>query len=133
MTGVLVSRLGEIARTSIEKGEQAVAKAALDVEASAKLHVVQNRTVDTGNMLGSIQAEPTGVLEAEVTAGVDYAHFVEFGTVHPARTYRVEGEGALQIQHVSKAYTIPARPFMTPAAEEVRPSFERAIRDIYDA
>ena len=79
----------------------AVAKAVFDVEAQAKTRAA----VDTGALRNSITGQITGDTEGQVTTGVDYAVYVEMGTVK-----------------------MPARPFMHPAADAVRPSFEAAIK-----
>lgn len=79
----------------------AVQKAVTDVEAQAKTRAA----VDTGAMRNSIHGSMIGDAEGQVTVGVDYAVFNEYGTVH-----------------------MPAQPFMHPAAEAVRPSFEAAIK-----
>jgi phage protein, HK97 gp10 family len=81
----------------------AVSKAVSDVEGHAKDHA----PVDTGALKNSIQGRSTGALSGEVGVGVEYGIFQEFGT-----------------------YKMAAQPFMTPAAEEVRPSFEAAMRRI---
>jgi HK97 gp10 family phage protein len=78
----------------------AVHKAVFDVEAQAKTRA----PVDTGALRASIHGEMTGDTEGQVTTGVDYAVFQEYGTRH-----------------------MPAHPFMTPAAEAVRPSFIAAV------
>ena len=77
-----------------------VDKALLDIEAHATLHAA----VDTGNMLGSINAHKTGPLSGEVEAAAYYSIYVELGTRRMA-----------------------AQPFMVPAAEVVRPAFIAAM------
>lgn len=85
-----------------ERGvKQAVAKATLSIESGAK----KRAPVDTGNLRSSIKGDVNG-FEGEVTAGAEYAPFVEFGTRHNA-----------------------SQPFVGPAAEEERPKFNQAIRE----
>lgn len=81
----------------------AVRKAAFDIEAAAKLAV----PVDTGALKSSIQTWFEGDLHAFIAPHMEYGHFVEFGT-----------------------YKMPARPYMTPAAEQVRPHFMGAMRNL---
>lgn len=79
----------------------AIRKAAFDVEGRAKV----NAPVDTGALRNSIQAKAeAGALEAEVVTGIEYAIHQEFGTGRMA-----------------------AQPFMIPAADAVRPDFEKAV------
>lgn len=83
------------------KAAVAVEKAAFDIEAHAKA----NAPVRTGFLRSSIVAEPTGnPLRWLVTAYAGYSQFVEYGTRNMA-----------------------AQPYMTPAAELVRPQLQRAI------
>jgi len=56
-----------------------------------------NAPVDTGALRASIDVTKTGSTAAQVTTGVDYAIYQEYGT-----------------------YKMPAHPFMTPAAEAER-------------
>lgn len=98
------NRLPEISAQMEARASQAVAKAAFDVEARAKAVV----PVDTGNLRSSIQTE-TNVLQATVSVGADYGIYVELGT-------RFMG----------------AQPFMTPAAEIVRPQFIEAMRQLVE-
>lgn len=85
----------------------AVAKAVADVEAQAKVRA----PVDTGALRNSIQGSMTGDTEGQVATGVNYAGYVEYGTRHAA-----------------------AQPYLTPAAEAVKPSFiaavEKAVGDL---
>lgn len=93
------NRLGTIAAGMRPKARALVAKAVADVEAQAKVRAA----VDTGALRNSIQGRMTGDTEGEVAVGVDYAIYQEYGT-----------------------RTMPAHPFLTPAAEAVRPAFEAA-------
>lgn len=96
-----VSQLPRIQAQMAPKAALAVAKAAHDVEAHAKAVA----PFDTGNLRSSIQARPAGFLEAHVVAQAEYAIYVEFGTSR-----------------------MGAQPYMTPAAEAVRPGFTAAIK-----
>lgn len=58
----------------------------------------------TGELVGSVGAEMVGEQEAMVGAGAAHAAMLEFGTVELA-----------------------ARPFLTPAAERMRPKFTEAM------
>lgn len=81
----------------------AVTRTVADVEAQAKTRAA----VDTGAMRNSIHGEMTGPTAGQVSTGVDYAVYQEYGTVH-----------------------MPAHPFMNPAADAARPGFEAAIRQV---
>lgn len=98
-----ISKLPSIAAGMEPRAALAVAKAAADVEAHAKAVV----PVDTGALRASIQARHVSALEAEVVAQQQYAIFVELGTSR-----------------------MGAQPYMTPAADTVRPSFLAAIARI---
>lgn len=87
---------------------------AINVDRQAK----KNAPVDTGRLRTSIHAIPTstfdretnvmtGDVEAAVATNVEYAPFLEFGTVK-----------------------IDARPFMFPAWESERPKYIEALRKI---
>jgi len=77
-----------------------VRNAASDIEAHAKAVV----PVDTKKLKNSIATEMTSATTAEVGPHTDYAVYVEYGT-----------------------YKMAARPYMTPAADRVRPSFILAM------
>lgn len=81
----------------------AVRKAALDVEAYAKTIV----PVDTGALKNSITTEFEGDFSATVAPHTEYDVYVEFGTRH-----------------------MSAQPYMTPAAEVVRPAFIDAMEQL---
>lgn len=106
MPGVTIkhNHLGKIAAASRSLLSQIVRKGAFDVEAHAEMLV----PVDTGALKASIQTEQTGDLSAAVTAGMDYAQHVEYGTTRA-----------------------PAQPYMTPAADAVRPGFIAAVKQVW--
>lgn len=95
------SRIPQVSAQVRRRAEQVVAKAALDIEAQAKMRA----PVDTGLLKNSIHVEPRSPLERNVSSPVHYSVYQEFGTRHMA-----------------------AQPYMTPAAEFVRPSFFAAMR-----
>lgn len=86
----------------IERARLAVAKVALDVEATAKTLA----PVDTGNLKNSISSEIDG-LTAEVSASTSYSDYVEYGTSRMA-----------------------AQPYMGPAFDEHAPNLEKALGQI---
>ena len=96
------NRIPQLKGKARERARLAVRKAAFDINAHAKAVV----PVDTGKLKGSIQME---ILDegdrALVGACAHYAPYVEFGT-----------------------YKMAAKPYLTPAVERVRPSFEAAMR-----
>lgn len=97
------NRFPDLVQKAPGRARELVKKAAYELEARAKTEV----PVDTGNLKNSISTsfENDG-LTGVVSTNVEYAAYVEFGTRRMA-----------------------ARPYMTPAAEQVRKSFERAVRD----
>lgn len=100
---VVSNRFPDLIRKAPDRARGLVKKAAFELEARAKTVV----RVETGNLKNSIRtsfenAGMTGV----VSTAVEYAAYVEFGTRRMA-----------------------ARPYMTPAAEQVRKSFERAVSE----
>lgn len=87
----LSNYLGKVADRTPEITENIVKTAAYKVERKAK----QKCPVDKGRLKGSITTKTQGI-EAEVGTNVEYATFIEYGTVKMA-----------------------AQPFMTPARQDV--------------
>ena len=99
-----------------------VTKTALDIEAGAKVAIQSSLATgrvygkhqasspgeapatDTGSLAASISVVDVSKLTKEVVAGADYAEVLELGGVH-----------------------MQARPFLSPAVEAVRTSFEAAV------
>lgn len=79
---------------------QAVAKAAADVEANAKT----DAPIDTGWLRNSIGMLQRGEADWMVGVGASYGRYVEFGT-----------------------YKVPARPFLMPAFEKTIPVLKKAL------
>lgn len=103
---VLFNRMPDVIRKAPQRAKEAVKKATFDVEAQAKTRV----RVDTGNLKNSLRSDfvsdgYTGI----VGTNVEYAAYVEFGTVR-----------------------MSARPYLTPAADAVRPSFIKAMESLVD-
>ncbi len=115
--------LPEVGERMLQTLDQIVRKAAFDIEAKAKAKA----PVDTGFLKSSIyvetahgstygkaggegngemlpEVEPPKKYQAIVAVGASYGVFIEFGTSR-----------------------MPAQPYLTPAAEEVRPEFEAAL------
>jgi HK97 gp10 family phage protein len=86
-----------------------VAKAALDIEAHTKKNIAAHGLIDTGAMLASVAARKLALLRWVVEVAAHYAIYHELGTRH-----------------------LPARPFLNPAAELVRPQFLGAARHLLD-
>lgn len=103
MPAYLTSRLPQIQAAARPKAQAAVQKTVMDVEAQAKGFAA----VDTGNMRALVQGSMTGDLSGEVNAGAHYSIYNEYGTSKMA-----------------------AQPFMTPAAESARGTFEQAMSQI---
>ncbi len=98
------NHLPQISAQMEDRASQVVRKAAFEVEKRAKEVV----PVDSGTLKGSIQTKADG-LQATVGVGAEYGIYVEMGT-----------------------YKMAAQPFMTPAAEAVRPAFYEAMRQILE-
>lgn len=94
------SRVPNVVAAVHAKAAAVTAKAAHDIEAGAK----STAPVDTGLLKNSISAHGDG-LSWVVQSPVEYSVFQEFGTSRMA-----------------------AHPYMTPAAERVRPSYVAAMR-----
>lgn len=91
------------ASSAVRSGlEQAIGAAGVATEGFAKGYAA----VDTGAMRGSIATQHSG-LTATVSAGTEYANYVEYGTVRAG-----------------------AQPFMRPGLEAARPGLEAAIRSL---
>ena len=75
---------------------------ALLVERRAKQIVVEKDIFDTGDLLGSITAEPPSGSAVVVVSGAEYSIYNEFGT-----------------------YRMAARPYMRPALDESAPEIGR--------
>jgi len=99
----LRNNLGVISEAVRARASEAVRKAALDIEAHAKV----NAPVDTGALRNSITTEEVDDLNQIVGTNVEYSIYQEFGTVK-----------------------MPAHPFLIPAAETVKPEFEKALREL---
>ena len=94
------NRFPEIMRKYPSLLDKVIRKTTFDVTAEA-----QNRApVDTGNLVMSIQPKKLGEFSWQVSTGVDYAAFVEFGTVK-----------------------MRAQPYFVPAIEFVKPSYVMAV------
>ena len=97
------NRFPEIAAKLPTETSAVVRKSAHDVEANAKAVV----PVDTGALKNSIDTTMESEFTAIVAPHTEYAVFVEFGT-----------------------HKMGAQPYMTPAAEIVRPAFEAAMKQL---
>jgi hypothetical protein len=83
-----------------------VGKTAMDVQATVQDNIRMHDLIDTGFMLNSVTARPTGAdLEWEVFVGAYYAIYHEFGTAF-----------------------LSATPFFIPAFRAHEMSFEEAVR-----
>ena len=102
---LVYNRLPEITAALRPKASQIVRKTALDIEAGAK----ERSRVDTGNMKNSWQTEMGDDLTAVVYNNVEYVIYHEYGTVR-----------------------MSAQPMATPAAEEARPGFVAAMKELFE-
>lgn len=102
---VVFNDFPKIAAALRPRAEAIVAKTAHDIEAGAKANVQAHNLIDTGNLLNSIRARRTGVAQWVVAVGADYGIYHEMGTRF-----------------------LPARPFLSPAAERAKPTFDASMR-----
>jgi HK97 gp10 family phage protein len=93
---IVFNRLHQLRSQMLAAVSGVVRGTALDVEARAK----DKAPVDTGALRASIKTETVNPLLAEVGTNIEYAAINEYGGAHH-----------------------PAQPYMTPAAEEARPTF----------
>lgn len=100
---IVFNKFPDLISRSPETAKTLVKKAAYEFEARAKLEC----PVDTGNLRNSIRTNfENGGMTGVISTNVEYAIYVEYGTRFMA-----------------------AKPYFTPAAEQVRQSFERAVKD----
>lgn len=100
---IVFNKFPDLISKSPAKAKELVEKAAFELEARAKIEV----PVDTGNLRNSIRTTfENGGMTGVVSTNVEYAAYVEYGTRFMA-----------------------AKPYFTPATEQVRASFERAVTD----
>lgn len=100
---IVYDRIPQVNQELARAVERVVAEAAREVEAAAK----RRAPVDTGALRNSIQAWHDTPYRWHIAPHVEYALYVEYGT----RRQR-------------------AQPYMTPAAEFVRPRFIDAMRGV---
>jgi HK97 gp10 family phage protein len=100
---IVYNHFPEIARKMPVACGRIVQETLFEIETFAKIVV----PVDTGALRASIQTEMDSQTSGSVFTNQEYAHFVELGT--------------------SK---MPARPYMTPAAEQARPKFMSKMQDL---
>lgn len=113
---------------------QIVRKSAFDIEARAKALA----PFETGNLRSLIKTEVSGDgMSATVSVGAEYGADVEYGTrphiIRPRNASVLAFPGAGGETVFAKEVRHPgtrAQPFMTPAAEQVRPSFIAAFRSL---
>lgn len=101
---ITYNRLNDLASELHAEASRVVRKTARDIEEGAKSIV----PVDTGNLKNSIQVKEQDDLNATIGihegSHVEYAAYVEYGT-----------------------HRMAAQPYLTPAAERARPSFNEAM------
>lgn len=105
MAGLAFNHFGQIGAALHKQASEIVRKTAFDVLAGASQRV----PVDTGALKNSGHVEDgSSDLEKIVSYPMDYAGYVEYGTVHMA-----------------------AQPYLTPAIEAARPGFEAACKQLF--
>lgn len=99
------NRLRNLPANLRRAGHDLVFKTAATIEGQAKVICPW----DTGFLRDSIIVTEKGEMSAEVGPHADYESYVEFGT-----------------------YKMPARPYLTPAAEGARPMWEAGLRELFN-
>lgn len=102
---VIFNDFDKITHAMLAEAERIVAKAAFDIAAGAQHNIVLHGLVDTGALLDSVQAKRIGRMTWVVIVGAEYGIYHELGTRF-----------------------LPARAFLGPAADQVRPLFLIAMR-----
>lgn len=121
------NRFPEIAANLPNAADDITGKAAFDIEANAKTRA----PFRDGNLRNSIQSQRTGTARWIVGTNVEYAAMQEFGgTIVPRRAPYLVFRGRDGGLVFAKSVTIPAQPYMTPAAEHVRPAFIAAMTQL---
>ena len=100
---IVTNNSAKIAASVSKQMDQAVRKAAFDVEANAKVAA----PVDTGFLRNSIKAESIGAKHWRVSVFASYGKFVEMGTLRHA-----------------------PQPYLLPALDKVLPSLKAAMKRI---
>lgn len=104
---VVYDNFPKIRRDLIAEAERIVATAALNLQAATQRNIVAHGLVDTGALLNSVRAERIGPMAWRVVVGAEYGIYHELGTRF-----------------------LPARPFLFPAADLIRPAFLSAMAGI---
>jgi HK97 gp10 family phage protein len=105
LEGKLKARAGQVVRKTANDLASAMVESMQGQESPSPPG--QPPAIVSGNLAGSIQVIPTGELSADVVVGAEYGPDLEYGT-----------------------FKMPARPFVRPAVEKVRPSFNEAMARI---
>jgi hypothetical protein len=129
MSVELTSRIGEITKGATMRGRDLVTRTCMEVEAGAKRNLVENGSVVTGNLIGSIEADTDG-FEGEVGTAVTYAPYVEFGTGERGAASEFPGKPDY-LTYSEDWKGMSARPYLIPALESAREGFEMRAGGIY--
>jgi HK97 gp10 family phage protein len=125
---VTMNRFPEIVAKLPAETSTVVRKAAFDLEGKAKTLV----PVDTGTLKNSIQTHmASGATSAEVQAGDEttpYGKTTHTGAKSTSVTPSAEYAAAVEFGAKGKG----GRPYMTPAAEAVRPAFKAAMQQLLE-
>lgn len=104
---VVFNHFPKITNDIVAQAESIVAKAAMDIVAGTQANIAGHGLIDTGALFNSVKAERIGRMRWRVIVGAEYGIYHEFGT-----------------------RSLPARPFLGPAADLVRPRFLSAMRSL---
>jgi len=135
---VLKKRLSRIASAMLGPTVQRVSLAGAQIQTNTvQKHIIQQKLVDTGNMLQNTQTIADGQFSAKTVVNVDYAAAHEFGLKNQRITARQRrffwakhaetGDDMWKALALSTTYTIPARPYFRPAISEAKKLVRQAM------
>lgn len=129
MSVELVSRIGGITKDATERGKLAVARTCMEIEAGAKRNLVENGSVVSGNLIGSLESDVDG-FDGEVGTSVFYGRFVEFGTGRRGAASEFPGKPE-HITYSEDWKGMAAKPYLIPALEAARDGLELRAAGVY--
>lgn len=111
----------------------------VDAEMGAVAKRFENRAVeavpvDNGLLKGAITTERKGEMDYEVTAGKDYAAYVEFGTITLVRVPAELTAYAMQFKGkgIRKTGGMPARPYFFPQLPIARAEINKELKNVVE-
>ena len=115
------------------KLKKAVEKSVLNIVRKAKHNLTSPRAVDTGELRASIHdVMSVNKLSGRAVTNVEYAAYVEFGTITKVEVPQELTEYAMQFKGkgIKTKGGMKARPYLYPALMAEKPKFIAAIKTI---